>query len=328
MVIKISELENLGNKALAKYGYTPDESKIILGMMMYAQLRGNNQGIVKLIGRGYPKNPQAGEFIIEKETKLSARINGNKQAGALVMQKALDVAVAKAKGHGFGIVGTNNTNTSTGALGYWAKQIADSGLIGFVFAGSPPTVAMYGSYEAIFGTNPMAIGIPGDSDPFVLDFATAAMAYYGLIEAKTAGRKIPGDIAYDKEGNLTDDPAKAMDGALIPFGNSYKSAGLSMAVQILTGPLVGAAFVGIGDTAGNWGNLIFAIDPELMMDKSELKKNVQALMDKVKTVKPLPGVKEVMLPSERGNRLMKQRLAKGEIDIEENLYNELVKVAG
>jgi len=170
MVIKISELENLGNKALAKYGYTPDESKIILGMMMYAQLRGNNQGIVKLIGRGYPKNPQAGEFIIEKETKLSARINGNKQAGALVMQKALDVAVAKAKGHGFGIVGTNNTNTSTGALGYWAKQIADSGLIGFVFAGSPPTVAMYGSYEAIFGTNPMAIGIPGDSDPFVLDF--------------------------------------------------------------------------------------------------------------------------------------------------------------
>src|SRR3989339_1926112 len=162
-------------------------------MMMYAQLRGNNQGIVKLIGRGYPKNPQSGEFIIEKETKLSARINGNKQAGALVMQKALDMAVAKAKEHGFGIVGTNNTNTSTGALGYWAKQIADSGLIGLVFAGSPPTVAMYGSYEAIFGTNPMAIGIPGDSDPFVLDFATAAMAYYGLIEAKTAGRKIPGD---------------------------------------------------------------------------------------------------------------------------------------
>lgn len=327
MTIKISELESLGKKALAKYGYTLEESKIILRMMMYAQLRGNNQGIVKLIGRGYPKNPQAGEMIIEKETKLSARINGNKQAGALVMQKALDMAVAKAKKHGFGIVGTNNTNTSTGALGYWAKQIADQGLIGFVFAGSPEAVAMYGSYEAIFGTNPMAIGIPGEREPFVVDFATAAMAYYGLIEAKTAGRKIPEGIAYDKDGNPTDDPAKAMDGALKSFGNSYKSAGLSMMVEVFTGPLIGATFVGIGDV-NNWGNLIIVIDPELLTDTQTLKKNVKALMDRVKATKPLPGVKEVMLPSERGNRLAKQRIASGEIDIEENLYNELVKVAG
>jgi len=326
MIVKISDLENLGNKALAKYGYTVDESKIILGMLMYAQLRGNNQGIVKLIGSGYPKNSACGEMIIEKETKLSARMNGNKQAGALVMHKAVNTAIGKAKEHGFGIVGTNNTNTSTGALGYWAKQIAEQNLIGFVFAGSPETVAMHGSYQPIFGTNPMAIGVPADEDPFVLDIATAAMAYYGLIEAKTAGRKIPVGIAYDKDGNVTDDPTLAMDGALVSFGNSYKSAGLSMMVEILTGPLVGASFVGIGDTAGSWGNLVIAIDPELLMDKEELKKNVQALMEKVKTVKPLPGTKEVMLPSERGNRLTKKRLASGEIEIEENLYNELVKV--
>ena len=55
MNIKISELKDLGLKALEKYGYTDDEANIILEILLYAQLRGNNQGIIKLIGKGIPK---------------------------------------------------------------------------------------------------------------------------------------------------------------------------------------------------------------------------------------------------------------------------------
>ncbi|MBU1326954.1 hypothetical protein KKC61_02325 [Patescibacteria group bacterium] len=47
-----------------------------------------------------------------------------------------------------------------------------------------------------------------------------------------------------------------------------------------------------------------------------------------KSTKKLPGVTEIMLPSERGNRLTRQRLESGEIEIEDNLYNELKKVVG
>lgn len=37
-----------------------------------------------------------------------------------------------------------------------------------------------------------------------------------------------------------------------------------MMVQILTGPLIGGSFTGIGDVANNWsGHLVIAIDPEL-----------------------------------------------------------------
>lgn len=328
MKIKIAELTDLTLKALKKHNYTDEESVIISGMLLYAQLRGNNQGVVKLINKNFAKNPDAGEIIIEKETKLSARINGQQNAGAIVMNKAVTMAITKAKEHGFGIVGTNNTKTSTGALGYWATMIAKEGLIGFVFAGSPETVTYHGSFQPIFGTNPLAIGIPSDGDPFVLDMATAAMAYYGLIEAKTAGRKIPPDIAYDKEGNLTDDPALAMDGALRPFDKSYKGAALSMMVEVLTGPLVGASFTGIGDTANNWGNMVIALDPSLLVDPVEFKKNTFALTQKVKQMKTLPDVTEIVLPSERGNKLTKERLNSGEIEMEDNLYNELKKVAG
>lgn len=43
----------------------------------------------------------------------------------------------QAKEHGFGMVGTFNTCTSTGSIGYYAKKIADAGFISFCFAQSP-----------------------------------------------------------------------------------------------------------------------------------------------------------------------------------------------
>lgn len=216
--MKLNKLKKLVHRAILNYGYSDKEAQIIQEVLFYAQLRGNNQGIVKLTGAGIPKPKEAEEIEIEKETKLSALINGNKNHAMVVINKAVDIVVAKAKDHGIGIVGVHGINTSSGAIGYYAKRIAEQNLIGFVFAGSSETVAAEGSYEPIFGTNPLSISIPSEETaPLVLDMATAAMPYYGLIEANIAGRRLPEGIAYDKKGNLTTDPAKALDGALRTF---------------------------------------------------------------------------------------------------------------
>jgi L-2-hydroxycarboxylate dehydrogenase (NAD+) len=81
MKIKIDELKVLVTKALAKYGYTNDESAIISDVLMYAQLRGNNQGIVKLIGKGIPKVPTVSDIKTVKETKLSSLLDGGHNQG-------------------------------------------------------------------------------------------------------------------------------------------------------------------------------------------------------------------------------------------------------
>lgn len=328
MRVKLTELKRVAKEALVHYGYNDEESETILDVLLYAQLRGNNQGIVKLIGSGIPKDPEAGEISIEKETKLSALINGNKNAGMVVLKKATEMALEKARESGFGIAGTFNTPTSTGAIGYYARKLAEEGFLGFVFAGSPGSVCTYGSYEPVFGTNPLAVAVPSETDPIVLDMATAAMARYGLVEAKTAGEPIPDNTAYDSKGNLTTDPAKAMEGALLPFDRSYKGAGLSMIIEVLTGPLVAASFAGIDGVWGNRGNLVFAIDPGLLIDKAEFKKNASKLVQKVKSTKKLSGVEEIYAPGERGGRLTQERLESGEIEIEDNLYTELKKVIG
>jgi len=181
-------------------------------VLLYAQLRGNNQGIIKITTGGMNKSAVAGDVIVERETRLSALLNGNNQQGMLVLHKAMNMAIDKAKAAGFGIVGTNHTCTSTGALGYYAEQVARQGLIGIVFAQSPEFVAPHGAKQAIFGTNPIAIGMPAEQGPVVMDMATAAYAWFGLLEAKTAGEEVlwpsirwccavKGDAMHARSGN-------------------------------------------------------------------------------------------------------------------------------
>lgn len=57
--------------------------------------------------------------------------------------------------------------------------------------------------------------MPTEGAPVVMDMATAAYAWFGVLEAKTAGRSIPLGVAQDAEGNITEDPSKVLDGGAI-----------------------------------------------------------------------------------------------------------------
>ena len=251
MKISVDDLRQISLRALLYYGYTEAEAATVLEVLMYAQLRGNNQGVVKLIGAGLPKDLQAGPITIRKETGVSALLDGAHNLGMVVMQRATEIAIEKARTNGIGIVGTNNTNSSTGAIGYYAKEIAEAGLVGIVAAGSFEIVAMYGSYEPLFGTNPIAFGIPTKGTPLVFDMATSAIARYGIIEAQMAGRTLPDNVAYDKVGQPTTDPTAALQGATRAFGG-YKGAALGFMVEILTHQLVGTGLNANG-RKDDWG---------------------------------------------------------------------------
>lgn len=65
-------------------------------------------------------------------------------------------------------------------------------MIGIVLAQSPELVAPYGGTHAVFGTNPICVGVPVfGRKPLVLDMATAAITLYGsglLIAQPMTGR--------------------------------------------------------------------------------------------------------------------------------------------
>lgn len=322
-------LEAVKQTALAillKTGYPQDEAASILDVLMYAQIRGNNQGIVKLIGAGLPRDPTCQPPKVARETPLSALIDGGRSSGIVAVSYALDRAISLARAQGFGIVGTFNTNSSTGAIGYYVGKIAEQGLIGFMFAGSGEYVSMYGSYEPLFGTNPLAVSIPTDGKPIVLDMATSAIARYGIIEAQTANRPLPEGAAYDASGHATTDATAALAGAIRTFGG-HKGSGLSLIVEILTGALVGTSRTEDGKKI-DWGTLMMALDPAVLTDRDGFVARVTRLIALIKRSKKLPGVEDIFLPGERGDRQSEQVLQTGFLEVEDRLWGALQAAAG
>jgi len=323
MKISVEELKELTVGALRNQGYDEDEVPVITEILLYAQLRGNNQGVVKLIGKGMPKDPGVKAIEIEKETPLSVRLNGNQNQAMLVVNRAMEMVLDKAGKNGFAIAGTNNTSTSSGAIGYFARKIADAGFIGFVFSRAPERVAAYGSYKPVFGTNPIAVALPAKHDPVVLDMSTASMSFYGVMEAQTAGRQLPEGVGYDSGGNPSTDPAAVVGGALKSFDGGFKGSALAMVVEALAGPLVGASFSGRRDSRKNWGHLLFAVNPELIGDRKEFESNLANLISSVKESARLPGFETIQVPGERGDAILKKITASGEIEIEDKLLEGL-----
>jgi len=329
----VKQLTDICIKAVATLGYAEEEARTLTDCMLAAQLRGNNQGIIKITTGALNKNAAETAPAIVHETPVSARIDGGKSLAMSVLARAVELAAAKAHQSGIGLVTSFNTANSTGYLGWYVKQLARQDLIGIVLAQSPEFVAPFGAREPIFGTNPIAIAVPSPAgqEPVTLDMATSAYALFGLLEAKTAGRQIPDNVAYDSAGKPTTDPAAALAGAIRVFDRSHKSSGLALMVELLAGAFSGGAIEN-KKAAGSWGNFVLAIDPKIIWaDAAGLqafKERVATVGRRVKNAAKLDGVAEIFLPGERGDRLAAERVAGDTIEIETNLYNDLCRMAG
>jgi len=322
MKISCQELSELTTKAILKYGYSEEEAEIIRDMLMYAQLRGNDQGIVKLIGKGMPKHEKAQQPTVEKETPTTAIINANLSMEAVALEQAVAMVIGKAKETGIAIVGTHTGDGSSGAMGYWSRKIADAGLIGISMSSYPfGMVPPHGSHEPLFCTNPIAWGIPTEGDPIVLDMSSSGISYYGLVEAKTRGDQVADGLGYDKDGKETTDPAAIMEGAIRPFDQGVKGAGLALMVQIIGGALVGGDFLNESD---HDGNVVIAIDPEAMIGMKRFLEETTKMTEAIRGAKKLEGVDEVLVPGERGDRIRSKILDHDEIEVEQNLLDSLI----
>eukprot|EP01038_Epipyxis_sp_PR26KG_P016404 gene16404-22367_t len=326
--VSIAKLRELINAALLNIGYSEDDAIIVTDTLMYAELRANNQGIIKLISGGLNPDQNATEVKIEFETPVSARLNGGQRIGMVVVSKSVDIAISKAKINGISIVGCSNYSSATGALGVWTKKIAQEGLIGIVMSQCNEMVAPHGSYEPIFGTNPLSIGIPTLPRPQILDMATSACAYYGIKMAEKERADIPNDIAYDSNGFPTTNPSEALRGAIRVFDRSFKGSHLALMVELLAGALTGAAMEN-KESSKNWGSLVIAIDPGLLGNKEDFQKSAAQMCERVKNAKRLPGEEnnELYLPGERGDTLEEENLALGTIKINDDILNELTKLS-
>lgn len=244
--IDATTLTAFATATLQASGIPAAHAAITARRLVEADLRGRTgHGLIRLAP--YVARIQAGgvnvtpTVEVRHETPVSALIDGDNGLGQVVMTQATELAISKATTSGLAWVGTVHSNHA-GAAGLYAEMAADAGLIGIYFAvansnGMPP----WGGLAPILGTNPIAIAIPTEKHPFVLDIATTAASHGSIKVAAQQGVPMPEGWVVDAAGAPITDAARADEGFLVPMGG-YKGAGLTIAIGLLAGVLNGAAF--------------------------------------------------------------------------------------
>lgn len=323
MKIKITELEKIVYQTLLAV-YSPKQAKLIKEVVMFGELSGKtSHGLLRLLKENYGvfTDTITGEPEYIKKTKVSTLINGKGNVGMLVGSLAMREVILLAKENGIGVVGTKGSINSTGALSYYCEKIAKENLISIIFTHSTAMMAPFMSTKALFGTNPLAFGIPSTPQPIIFDMSTSAITFGAIAKHKSQGKQLPDNVALDKEGNVTTDPEKALEGATLAFDNSYKGSGLAMMVEILAALWTGASYAENNKEDG-WGNLYLALSPELLSDTETLKQKSRGLIETIKNVETRDR-KQTRIPGENTLRIRDENLRKGEIEVDEDLLKKI-----
>jgi LDH2 family malate/lactate/ureidoglycolate dehydrogenase len=173
--VSIEEALRVTKQALTMIGWDDGDAKVQAEIMVSAELCGNNQGLVKMYQPDLMRPaPNSGKPVVERDTPTSAVVNANQAPGMLAAVQAADLAVDKVfKGSTIAVVTSYNTSTSSGQLAYYVDRMVRRGggdVVGIALANSPEFVAAAPGGKRVFGTNPLAVGVPvADSDaPFTV----------------------------------------------------------------------------------------------------------------------------------------------------------------
>jgi LDH2 family malate/lactate/ureidoglycolate dehydrogenase len=317
------QLEQFTASVMRALGLPLEDAATVAALMVDADMQGSDgHGVIRLAP--YAKRILAGGINLNPDIKViqertaMALVDGDNGMGHLVMKKATELAIHKARTAGIAWVGSRLSNHA-GPASLYARMALQHDMIGLYFAvGNANHLPPWGGLDMLLSTNPIAAAIPTLNEaPVVLDMATTVAAY-GKVKAKAQrGEMMPEGWMIDRQGKPLLDPTKSEEGFLLPIGG-YKGYGLSLIVGILAGTLNGAAmgsqvidFNKDFSTITNTGQAIAIMDPSAFGDITEFKQNIDTLVRELRSSERMPGVERIWLPGEQSHEKRLSNEAQG-----------------
>ena len=330
-------------------GARNDHSTLAAEALISADLRGvDSHGIARLAGyirlwEQQRLNIQPNIHVVH-ETPSTAVVDGDKGAGLIVAQKAMRIAIEKAKTAGTGWVAVKNSN-HFGIAGYHAMLALEHDMIGISMTNASALVAPTFSSDRMLGTNPIAVAIPAkDEPPFVMDMATTPAANGKLEVCERQNKDIPQGWAQTKEGNhTTDNRALKNGGAMLPLGSdrehgSHKGYCLGAWVDIFSAVLSGAnygpwvpPFVSFLSPPPNpvgegIGHFVGAMRIDAFRPANEFKEHMDNWIRAFRQTQCIEGQPKVQIPGDQ-ERIIETLRKKEGIDIHPSVINDLQQLA-
>lgn len=337
-------LRGLCEEAFEKFGFSREDAWQITDVLLLADLYGiASHGTQRLVR--YHKAIEKGSVSVEAkpevvfETPVSAVIDGHSGMGQIIASYAMKLAIKKAKQVGMAFVSVRNSN-HFGIAGYYSKMACDEGLIGISATNSESIMVHTGSRQAILGSNPIAFAMPAEPYPFWFDAATTVVPKGKLEVYNKDNKPLCGGWAIDESGKESSDAARVLGcidghlgvGGILPVGGSreasgsHKGYGFSMICEIL------CAITSMGATsnhhvrapgvgAGTCHSFI-VIDPAVFGDPEEIKKNLSAFLEELRSAKRADENLPIYTHGEKEINMMNKLLEEG-IEVNINTVAEM-----
>jgi LDH2 family malate/lactate/ureidoglycolate dehydrogenase len=137
----------------------------------------------------------------------------------------------------------------------------------------------------------------------MLDIANTGVARGKVYLARQKGLPIPEGWAIDAEGAPTTDPARALEGIILPMAQ-HKGYAIATMMDVLSGVLTGSSFG--AEVAGPYqterrsgcGHLMIAMNIEAIQPLAEFDARMEKLIEELKAVPLAKGSDEIVYPGE------------------------------
>jgi uncharacterized oxidoreductase len=323
---------------VAAGGSEPAEARLVADNLVTANLLGHDSHGVGMIPRyidavlegGLSPNQHPKATL---DTGVLLALDGCKGYGQSIGRDAMQMAIERAQRHGSCIMTLGNSH-HLGRIGHWAEMAVAQGLISIHFVNviSHARVAPYGGRDARFGTNPCCIGVPLPGEPpFLLDYATSAVAQGKLRVAHNKGVKVPLGRLIDPEGNATQDPRYAVVppfGAMLAFGE-HKGYGMAIACELLGGALTGGGTWHYDESSKQRvlnGMLTIVLDPRKLGTAAAFEREARLFLDWLRKSRAAPGFDRVRIAGEP-EREMRERRSRDGVPVDEATWEEILGAA-
>jgi len=320
MTYRADDLRRFATALFRAAGLDGDKPEVTADVLVEADLMGHSTHGLALAPR-YLQEIQSGSMAASGEPEVVSDRgacvcwNGRRLPGVWLVSKAVDLALDRVERHGTVAIAIGNSH-HIGCLAAYLPRAADKGFLITVSSSDPSqkTVAPFGGREPLFTPNPIAVGIPTDGDPVLVDISASITTNNMGARLVKEGRRFPAPWALDAEGRPTDDPtALTTGGSILPAGgldHGHKGYGWALIVEALTQGLAG---FGRAEAPKGWGACAFVqvMDPAAFGGRDAFARETGWLARACRSAAPRPGVERVRLPGEQALARRRQALERG-----------------
>jgi 3-dehydro-L-gulonate 2-dehydrogenase len=325
-----SDIEQVLNSILLKNGFGADRADLCARLFAETTLDGvYSHGLnrfplfIDSVQRGVV-NPD-NEPTLQKSLNNFESWDGNLGPGNLNAWFCMDRAIHLAREYGMATVSLRNTNHWMRA-GTYGIQAAAENCIGICMTNTTPNIPPWGGREATVGNNPIAVAVPHQPYPILLDMAMSQFSYGKMEVLEQRGEKLPCAGGFDKDLQLTDEPGAILESGLaLPMGN-WKGSGLAMMIDLLVSILSGGSTtseIGRRDEEYGVSQIFIAYDLGQLSDAEDRARVVKEVTGSLLESSAVEANGQVFYPGQRTWLRRNENLEKG-IPVDPDTWETIV----